>query len=304
MYIAISLNNIDIPVNLWYTTPEVIKMEENFSKQLHVFQGDTDILEIHCKYARGFDNARLGDEIHEHNEMIFVMSEGVELISEYGQVRIPPYTLMIFPPNTYHKLVFNAAEEPYQRIVLAFLFIPELDALVKKKCTRLILLQNNKIFDLFMQLRLLFDTSYEKVEMDAYIKSIFAQILININTSDALGKSIMKPFVNPIVRDAVEYINANIEKQITVEQIAKHLMISYSCLTKLFKREMNVSVYKFILSKKLVHARKKILSGENPTQVAFDCGFNDYSGFYKQYKKMFGASPSLSKASFRANVIS
>lgn len=34
------------------------------------------------------------------------------------------------------------------------------------------------------------------------------------------------------------------------------------------------------------------MDGQPATQAAIECGFNDYSGFYKQFKKMFNKSPS------------
>ena len=32
--------------------------------------------------------------------------------------------------------------------------------------------------------------------------------------------------------------------------------------------------------------------GTPATQAAIECGFNDYSGFYRQFKKMFHKAPS------------
>ena len=59
---------------------------------------------------------------------------------------------------------------------------------------------------------------------------------------------------------------------------------------------MNISLHQFILKKKLVMAYHKILDGIPATKAAVECGFNDYSGFYKQFKKMFNQSPSKRKS--------
>ena len=63
--------------------------------------------------------------------------------------------------------------------------------------------------------------------------------------------------------------------------------MSVSTFTQSFKRDMNISVYQYILRKKLILARQRIHEGESATAAAMSCGFNDYSSFYKQYKKMF-----------------
>jgi AraC-like DNA-binding protein len=61
---------------------------------------------------------------------------------------------------------------------------------------------------------------------------------------------------------------------------------------------MNISVYQYMLRKRLILAQQKIRDGESATAAAMLCGFNDYSSFYKQYKKLFGVSPSEKAARF------
>ena len=46
-----------------------------------------------------------------------------------------------------------------------------------------------------------------------------------------------------------------------------------------------------------IRANKKIKNSVPRTQAAIECGFHDYSGFYKQYKKMFGVVPRECKKS-------
>ena len=74
--------------------------------------------------------------------------------------------------------------------------------------------------------------------------------------------------------------------------MAHRLSVSVSTLTQTFKKDMNISIYQYILRKKLILAQQKIQDGESVTSAAIQCGFNDYSSFYKQYKKMFGVMPS------------
>ena len=38
-------------------------------------------------------------------------------------------------------------------------------------------------------------------------------------------------------------------------------------------------------------AKKYLKKGHHPTSVYLECGFNDYSTFYRAYKARFGASP-------------
>ena len=56
-----------------------------------------------------------------------------------------------------------------------------------------------------------------------------------------------------------------------------------------------MSIHKYVLEKRLILENKKIRQSVNPTVAASESGFADYSGFYRQYKKMFGVSPAKSK---------
>ena len=96
---------------------------------------------------------------------------------------------------------------------------------------------------------------------------------------------------NAVVRCAIEYINGNLEQSLTIQEIAQACNTSVSSLSHIFKKEMYISVHKFILKKRLMQAYHRIRAGEMITTVALECGFRDYSGFYKQYKKAFGCSP-------------
>jgi AraC-like DNA-binding protein len=98
----------------------------------------------------------------------------------------------------------------------------------------------------------------------------------------------------------VEYINGHLSESLTVAGIAKRLNISPSLLSHAFKNEMNIAPYRYILKKRLVLAQHKIARGESATAAAIECGFGDYSGFYKQYKKTFGTSPSRTGGEFEA----
>lgn len=91
----------------------------------------------------------------------------------------------------------------------------------------------------------------------------------------------------------IGYVNANLFNDISVDLIAKHFYLSQSQINRIFKQATGKSVWEYVLIKRLLQARKKIKDGERITQVAVNCGFNDYSAFFRAYKKLFGASPSI-----------
>ena len=51
---------------------------------------------------------------------------------------------------------------------------------------------------------------------------------------------------------------------------------------------MNIPLHRYIVKKRLILAHNKMVEGEPAGLAAAESGFNDYSGFYLQYKNMFG----------------
>lgn len=89
----------------------------------------------------------------------------------------------------------------------------------------------------------------------------------------------------------IQYINDNITENITPNDIANNFFISRSQLYSLFKETTGTSVWNFITVKRLNLAKSQLKDGIHPTKVYLNCGFNDYTSFFRAYKKHFGISP-------------
>lgn len=90
----------------------------------------------------------------------------------------------------------------------------------------------------------------------------------------------------------VSYINRHIAEDITLDDICDRFYISKAQLCRIFKKATASTVGEYITVKRLVNARQLILSGTSPTKAYLQCGFRDYSVFYRAYKKQYGEPPS------------
>ena len=90
----------------------------------------------------------------------------------------------------------------------------------------------------------------------------------------------------------ISYINRHISENITLDDICNRFYISKTHLCRIFKKATASTVGEYITVKRLVNARQLILSGTPPTKAHLQCGFRDYSVFYRAYKKKYGISPS------------
>lgn len=96
---------------------------------------------------------------------------------------------------------------------------------------------------------------------------------------------------NTVEFSILRYINSHLSENITLDGLAQFFFISRAQLCRRFKKATGTSVGRYITAKRLLAARSMILSGKKPTEVYSQCGFVDYSTFYRAYSKYFGHSP-------------
>ncbi len=91
------------------------------------------------------------------------------------------------------------------------------------------------------------------------------------------------------------YINSNITRQITLDDISTNVFLSKSTLSHLFKSKMNISIKQYILQKKMVYASEQIANDIPANEAAKIIGYDNYSNFFTIYKKIMEKAPSEHK---------
>ncbi len=89
----------------------------------------------------------------------------------------------------------------------------------------------------------------------------------------------------------VQYVNAHLFEPLSVESISQRFYISLSQCERQFRAATGSSVYRYILIKRLFAAQQKIRDGVAARRASQECGFIDYSSFYKAYTRQFGHPP-------------
>ena len=98
--------------------------------------------------------------------------------------------------------------------------------------------------------------------------------------------------INPLLSRALGYIGENIFTIKEISEVAQAVFVTDSYLYRLFKKELLKSPKKYIVEKRLIYAQNQIKRGRRPTEVAVECGFDDYTTFYRNYVEIFGKNPS------------
>lgn len=96
---------------------------------------------------------------------------------------------------------------------------------------------------------------------------------------------------NNSIIPVLHYINDNYTKNITIESLSKEFHISESSLAHKFKENVNKGIYEYILYKRVIKAKELMSTDKTLTEIAFLCGFSDYSNFLRAFSKSTGMSP-------------
>jgi YesN/AraC family two-component response regulator len=90
----------------------------------------------------------------------------------------------------------------------------------------------------------------------------------------------------------MEYVKANYNQKITLDDIARHVYLSRSYLSSIFKEETGQSLFSYINSVRVEKSKMFLLDNSvSLVDISELCGFEDQSYFTKVFKKATGVSP-------------
>ncbi len=105
--------------------------------------------------------------------------------------------------------------------------------------------------------------------------------------------------ISPLTEKIQSYLEDNIEKRITLEEIGGYTNFSPIYSATLFKREVGETVISYFNRLKIERAKVLIIENQMPLcRVAESLGFDDYNYFSRLFKKICGYSPSQYKRRF------
>ncbi|EOS78026.1 MAG: AraC family transcriptional regulator [Lachnospiraceae bacterium] len=95
-----------------------------------------------------------------------------------------------------------------------------------------------------------------------------------------------------VTEQVLSYIESNLDKELTLEKIAKELNYSKFYLARQFKRNIGVTLHKYIQSRRLTEAAGKLAeSGKPIIEIAFEAGYGSQQAFTKAFCKEFMCTP-------------
>ncbi len=97
---------------------------------------------------------------------------------------------------------------------------------------------------------------------------------------------------NPVVDNAIAYIQSHLTDKLSVEEIASSAGYSASYFSHLFSQETGMSPYQFVVRSRVEQAQQLLKTTRLTVQeIAFQCGFNSAANFCYTFRRLTGTSP-------------
>jgi AraC-like DNA-binding protein len=95
-----------------------------------------------------------------------------------------------------------------------------------------------------------------------------------------------------VVKNSYEFICDNLDTDFNLEQLARNSNMSKYHFLRVFKKEFGITPHNFIINQRINKAINLIKNDVSLSQASLQVGFNDQSHFTRNFKKLYGYTPS------------
>lgn len=208
---------------------------------------------------------------------LYVIKGDYQFTTEKGEFSAKENDVVYLPKNSAYSYVIESTSA--EGIMVDFGFSNEKNFLISK--VPLALPAGTQTADMFNELLSCFYRDEQFLILSELFK-IIAMFESGISKKDGLGK----------IRPAVEFIESNFVKPISVKELATLCGISESHFRRLFREKMKMSAVKYKNSVIIKHACALLKSDDmNITEVSESLNFCSIYAFSRMFKKEMGMSP-------------
>jgi AraC-like DNA-binding protein/uncharacterized RmlC-like cupin family protein len=241
-------------------------------------------------------------QIHSHlfYEIIFFKCGHLQYLMGARRYDIQPGDLLIIPPGINHGPLFLSTQsDDYVRYILwlsadfaentAPIFPPSEITKARHYLFRCGTASINHLTRLFENgIR---ENKRRDLGWDLALYSNTTLLLVAISRLYQCKQEHMKHRKTDLIDQLLAYVDQNLGNPISLEETALHFYISKSTITQTFRETMHLSFYRYVQQTRLNTAKGKIGEGLTLEIIAKEVGYQDYSTFFRAFKKEFGISP-------------
>ncbi len=267
----------------------------------YLWAGDIDFFHAFDKHP---DQSEFEMHVHAGYELFLFVSGKASYLVEGNEYVLTPGSLILVREAESHAVNFSG-DVPYERYVLNF----SPSAIANFAGCKELLLP-------FTERNLGCANLYEPSELSGVSALSYFRAMCVESADDATKKLAVLAHLMPLLfavtrafkqkgeselslgseaGEIIAYVNEHLFEPLSVGEIASRFYLSSSQIERIIKTNTHSSLWQYITRKRLAAARARLESGASATVVAEECGFRDYSAFFRAYVKEYGCSPNLHK---------
>jgi len=126
------------------------------------------------------------------------------------------------------------------------------------------------------------------------VMDLLERVINILTTSDPIPAvpDSLKQFHLGTVEAARSFIFENFSQNISLQQLAKHSLVSPFHFSRIFKTIMNISPHQYLTEVRLNHAKVLLTTTEQSiADITYACGFNSPEHFATAYRQRFRINP-------------
>lgn len=129
-----------------------------------------------------------------------------------------------------------------------------------------------------------------RIYADSLATALTTRLLQSFGPVGVAGRQTLS---KPQIRRIVDYVEANLDSDLTLNQLAEVAGMSVPHLTTLFRRTMGQSVHGYVMERRVQRARSLLLDHRMTiAQVALETGFAHQSHLARWMRRLLGVTPS------------
>lgn len=255
-------------------------------------------------------NSKAKHRIHtnEGHELYLLLQGDVSFSIDGSIYKLAPNDMLLISNKEIHCTIANP-EVPHERIYIYFdpEYIAQLDHtsydLLQMFENRRLgfgnmigheLVEKHNITQYFKDMYYWYQSN--AAERQIMMVSILLQLIVKINTicngyGDLSKGSGHDVGYNEKIYQIIRYLSSNLDKKVSLEELEKMFYIDKYYLCHLFKNITGYTVIEYMNYKKILSAKEQLKKGKSISKVWVQLGFQNYSGFYRAFRKIAGVSP-------------
>lgn len=268
----------------------------------YVINKQIDICAIHTFFEKIYEpDFYFNGESHNFWEVVFVIDGTVGVTADDKVFYLHSGQVIFHKPMEFHRIWAESGKRPTVCIIsFTANSMPKMSTYVYNLPTDI----SDSIISIYEDAKKIFDMSFIKIAEIGDDCKIQAQILANriellllsiIHTNDTAKNKITSQSITNYAR-IINTLGKNIEKRLTLEEIAMLCNMSVSSLKKNFNKYSQTGIIKYFNLMKINRAKSLLMSGLSVKETSTALGFDDQNYFSTMFKRLTGQSPSNFKA--------